>query len=197
METDALLRRGLLLEYLTLGWNVVAVGILALAAVSARSVALAGFGLDSLIEIGASMVVIWQLRNIHAGRERRALFCISVAFSMLAIYVSAQIAWSFLSPRAHPGTSLTGILWVGATVAVMAALAAGKRASGRALDNPVLLAEARVTLVDACLAASVLLGISLNALVGWWWADPAAGLFIVVYGAREGRHTWLEARHAR
>ena len=89
-DTNALLRRGILLEYITLGWNVVGAAIVIFAAIIARSVALAGFGLDSLVEICASTVVIWQLRGIHDKREQRALRLISIAFFALAAYILAQ-----------------------------------------------------------------------------------------------------------
>ena len=194
-DTTVLLRRGLLLEYLTLGWNVVGTFIVVLAAIATHSVALAGFGLDSLVEIGASTVVIWQLRGIHGQRERRALRLISVAFFALAIYVLAQSAHTLLL-QVHPGSAPWGIVWLALTLVAMLALAAGKHSTGIALDNPVLKTEARVTLVDAYLAASVLVGLGLNTLIGWWWADPLAGLVIVFYGFREGRHAWQESGHA-
>lgn len=124
---NPLIRRGLQLEYATLGWNVIGVPSLAIVALESGSAAAAGFGLDSAIEIGASLVVVWEL---------------------------------------------TG--------------ARGKAVTGRALGNPVLQAEGRVTLVDAALASAVLVGLSLNAALGWWWADPIAGLVIVVYALHEG-----------
>lgn len=174
MRNDArLLRRGLLLEYITLGWNAVGTVIVIAAAVSARSVALAGFGLDSLVEIGASTVVIWQLRVIGRNRERSALRLISIAFFALAVYILAQSTRTLLL-RAHPATSPVGILWLILTFVAMLALAAGKRRTGRELNNTVLKTEARVTLVDAYLAGSVLIGLVLNAAFGWWWADPLA-----------------------
>ncbi len=147
------------------------------------------------MEIGASIVVIWQLHGIHDQRERRALRLISVAFFALALYISGQSAHTFLL-RVHPGTSPWGILWLALTFVAMLALAAGKHATGTALDNPVLKTEARVTLVDAYLAGAVLLGLGLNSLFGWWWADPLAGLVIVFYGFREGIHAWKEAGSA-
>lgn len=194
-DTKVLFRRGLLLEYVTLGWNIVGTIIVVAAAMAAHSVALAGFGLDSLVEIAASTVVIWQLRGIYRQRERRALRLISIAFFALAIYVLGQSAHTLLL-RVHPGNSPWGILWLALTFAVMLALAAGKHATGTALDNPVLKTEARVTLVDAYLAGSVLLGLALNTLFGWWWADSVAGLVIVFYGFREGRHAWHESNNA-
>ena len=187
----ALLKRGFLLEYLTLGWNVVGVVIVLLAALAARSVALAGFGLDSLIEIFASVVVVWQLSGVSVKRERRALRLIGSAFIALALYILAQLLIVLLTGT-RPATSVGGILWLAATLVAMLALAWGKRVTGTRLKNATLLTEGKVTLVDAYLAGAVLLGLSLNALAGWWWADPLASLVIVYYGAREGLHAWRE-----
>jgi divalent metal cation (Fe/Co/Zn/Cd) transporter len=148
----ALLRRGFALEYTTLAWNVAGIAVLAVAAISARSVALAGFGLDSLVEIGASTVVIWELSGAGERRQRRGLRLIGYAFG---------------------------------------ALAAGKARTGQALDNPALKIEGRVTLIDGILASAVLLGLALNAALGWWWADPAAGYVLVCYAAREARQIFF------
>jgi divalent metal cation (Fe/Co/Zn/Cd) transporter len=189
---SSLLKRGLYLEYVTLAWNVLGAGIIIVAAVKARSVALAGFGLDSLIEIFASTIVVWQLKSIGQDRERTALRLIGAAFFALALYVLAQAAFTLLT-GAHPGQSPGGIAWLAATLVVMLLLAWGKLATGRQLANPVLLTEARVTLIDGILAAAVLVGLLLNVLFGWWWADPLAGLVIVYYGFKEGRHAWYEA----
>ncbi|MCK9897689.1 cation transporter [Frankia sp. AgB32] len=186
----ALLRRGFALEYATLGWNVVGIAVLAVAAIGARSVALAGFGLDSLIEIGASTVVIWELSGTGAERQRRALRLIGAGFALLALYLLAQSTW-VLAAGSHPRHSPLGIAWTAVTAAVMVALAAGKTRTGTALDNPVLRTEGRVTLVDGLLAAAVLLGLILNALAGWWWADPAAGYVLVYYAAREVKEIFL------
>jgi divalent metal cation (Fe/Co/Zn/Cd) transporter len=180
-----LLRRGLRLEYATLGWNVVGLAVLAVTAVAARSVALAGFGLDSLIEIGASVVVVWELSGADAARERRAMRLIGIAFLTLAAYLALQ-ASIVLAVHHHAARSPVGIAWTAASALVMFALAAGKARTGRALANPVLITEGRVTFVDGLLATAVLAGLVLNATVGWWWADPLAGLVIVAYGVREG-----------
>jgi divalent metal cation (Fe/Co/Zn/Cd) transporter len=181
-----LLRRGRILEGVTLGWNVVGIVVLAVAAVAARSVALAGFGLDSLIEIGASTVVLWELSGTGPDRQRRALRLIGGAFLALAAYLAAQSA-IVLAAGYRPGHSPLGIGWTAATAAAMFALAAGKARTGRALGNPVLITEGRVTLVDGILAAAVLAGLVLNAAAGWWWADPLAALVIVGYALREAR----------
>jgi divalent metal cation (Fe/Co/Zn/Cd) transporter len=181
-----LLRRGFFLEYVTLAWNVAGIVVLAVAAILARSVALAGFGLDSLIEIGASAVVIWELSGTGEDRQRRGLRLIGNAFAALAAYLVVQ-STVVLVTGYHPRHSVPGIAWTSVTAAVMFALASGKSRTGRALGNRVLQTEGRVTLIDGILAAAVLVGLSLNAVLGWWWADPAAGYVLVFYAAREVR----------
>ena len=188
----ALTRRGLWLEYTTLSWNVVGSVIVLAAAVVARSVALAGFGLDSLIEILASAVVIWQLRGADQNREQRTMQIIGWAFIALAVYITIQSLYVLVaSAKPHPST--VGIAWLAVTVVVMLALAAGKDRTGRDLANTVLATEARVTLIDAALAAAVLTGLVLNSAFGWWWADPLAGFVIVYYGISEGREALAHA----
>ncbi|MBY0443549.1 MAG: cation transporter [Mycobacteriaceae bacterium] len=179
-----LVRRGFALEYATLGWNLIGIVVLAVAAISAQSVALAGFGLDSLIEIGASTVVIWELSGSGQARQRRALRLIGVSFAALALYLLVQ-STIVLATGFHPHHSPLGIAWTAVTTAVMFTLAAGKARTGTALANPVLATEGRVTLIDGLLAAAVLLGLLLNSLAGWWWADPAAGYLLVYYALRE------------
>jgi divalent metal cation (Fe/Co/Zn/Cd) transporter len=181
-----LIRRGFALEWVTLGWNVTGIIVLSVAAITARSVALAGFGLDSLIEIGASTVVIWELSGTGAGRQRRGLRLIGGAFAALAVYLLVQ-STVVLAAGYHPRHSVLGIIWTAVTAAVMFTLAAGKARTGRELGNRVLQTEGRVTVIDGILAVAVLLGLILNALAGWWWADPAAGYVLVYYAAREVR----------
>lgn len=180
----ALRRRGFALEYVTLGWNVVGIVVLAISAVEARSVALAGFGVDSLIEIGASVVVIWELSGTRETGQRRALRLIGVAFALLAVYLLVQSTVVLVAGH-HARPSPAGIVWTAVTALVMFGLAAGKARTGAALGNPVLTAEGRVTLIDGLLAASVLAGLVLNAVFLWWWADPAAGYLLVSYAVRE------------
>jgi divalent metal cation (Fe/Co/Zn/Cd) transporter len=177
-------RRGVLLERITLGWNVVGVVVLAFAAIRARSVALAGFGLDSLVEIGASAVVLWELSGAGDDRQRKALRLIGFAFIALAIYIAVQ-STVILIAGSHPKHSPLGIAWTALTAATMFALAAGKTRTGAALDNPVLRTEGHVTFIDGLLAVSVLIGLTLNAAAGAWWADPLAGFVIVFYGLKE------------
>jgi divalent metal cation (Fe/Co/Zn/Cd) transporter len=181
-----LLKRGRKLEVATLGWNIVGVFVLAFAAVQARSVALAGFGLDSLIEIGASTVVLWELAEVGEERQQRAMRLIGFAFVGLAVYLAIQ-STVVLSLGFHPHHSPLGIAWTGVTAAVMFALAFGKARTGDAMDNPVLRAEGRITLIDGILATAVLVGLTLNAVAGWWWADPLAGYVLLYYAVREAR----------
>lgn len=179
-----LLARGFALEYITLGWNVVGIVVLGVTAFLARSVALAGFGLDSLIEIGASLVVVWELSGTDEARQRVALRLIAGAFVALAVYLFVQ-STVVLVVQFKPQPSLGGIVWTAATAVAMFTLAWGKARTGGALNNPVLQTEGRVTTVDGILASAVLVGLALNAAFGWWWADPLAGYVLVFYGARE------------
>lgn len=178
------LRFGFLLEWITLAWNVVGVVILAVLAISSASTALAGFGLDSLIEIGASTVVLWELSGTGEDRQRRALRLIGVAFVALAAYLLVQSAVALISVH-HPDGSVGGIVWTAITAVVMFTLAALKGRTGRALGNPVLQTEGHVTFIDGLLAVAVLVGVALDTVLGWWWADPLAGLVIVYYAIRE------------
>ena len=159
--------------------------MLAFAAIGARSVALAGFGLDSLIEVGASTVVLWELADVAQERRHRAMRLIGIAFMALSVYL-AVLSTVVIVVGLHPRHSVLGIFWTAATAGVMFALAAGKATTGAALDNPVLCAEGRMTTIDGILACVVLVGLVLNAVFGWWWADPAAGYVLLYYATREG-----------
>lgn len=127
---------------------------------------------------------MWQLTGVNLQRERLALRLIGIAFIALVIYLVAQLLYTVLTGT-RPTPSLGGIIWIAATFIAMLMLAFGKRVTGQQLKNEVLLTEGRVTLVDAYLAGAVLVGLLLNALFGWWWADPLASLVIVYYGVRE------------
>jgi len=194
MNSEQLLRRGVWLEVATLAWNVVGVPILAWTAVRADSVALAGFGFDSLLEIGASTLVLWQLRESVPGlaRQKTALRGLGMAFWALALYVLV-VSLRSLWLGVRPATSFGGLVWLALTFGVMWLLARGKARTGALLGNIVLQTEARVTLVDAMLALCLLVGLGLNALCGWWWADPVASLVLAFYALREGRHAFAES----
>jgi divalent metal cation (Fe/Co/Zn/Cd) transporter len=129
-------------------------------------------------------VVIWELSGTGEVRRRPALRLIGIAFALLAVYLLVQ-STVVLATGFRPGHSPTGIAWTALTAVAMFALAAGKAHTGIALDNPVLRTEGRVTLIDGLLASAVLLGLLLNAVADWWWADPLAGYVLVYYGGRE------------
>jgi divalent metal cation (Fe/Co/Zn/Cd) transporter len=196
LDRPLLLRRGLRLEYATLLWNVGEVSFVAYAAVMARSVALAGFSLDSCIEIFASLVVVSRLKGVaDPERERRAERLIGGAFFALAVYLAAQSLLT-VALDVRPDSSRLGIVLLSATVVAMFSLAYAKLQTGRALEHPVLCAEAKVTMVDGALAAAILVGLLLNALYGWWWADIAGGVVVIVYGLREGLEAIRSSRVA-
>jgi divalent metal cation (Fe/Co/Zn/Cd) transporter len=186
--TDSALGRGLRLEYATFGWNVGGIAVLVVAAVMARSVALAGFALDSGIEIFASVVVVWQLKGTATPqREHRAVRLIGISFFSLALYLVGQTA-ATLAADIRPDSSPLGIGVLAATTVVMFSLAAAKARTGRALGNRTLQTEAKVTMIDGALAAAILSGLVLNTAFGWWWADLVGGAVIIGYGLREGAH---------
>lgn len=183
-EAAALLRRGLLLEYLTIAWIVLSAFVATVAGIASNSVALIGFGLDSVIEVFAGAVVVWQLRGTTGGRERRALWLIGVAFLLLAGYVFAQAILALLT-QSRPHDSTVGIALTAGALIVMAVLGITKKHTGAKLGNPVLQTEAKVTLIDAVLAATLLVGLVLNAVLGWW-ADPFAALYLAALAVKEG-----------
>jgi divalent metal cation (Fe/Co/Zn/Cd) transporter len=183
-RTSTELTRGRRLEWATLVWNVVGVGVLVVLVLESQSVALLGFGLDSLIEIGASIVVIWELSGSGVQRQRRALILIGIAFAALALYLFSQSTITLVSH--HHATSLIGgVAWTAITAVVMFSLAAAKSRVGKRLGNPVLITEGRVTLIDGVLASAVLAGLLVNGWFGWWWADSVAAYVIVFYAIRE------------
>ena len=185
IEKVILRRKGFILEGITLGWNAIGVIVLLFAAISAHSVVLGGFGLDSLIEIGASIIVIWELSDTNEYKQKNAQKIIGITFLFLSVYLAIQSSL-VLFYRIHPKHSLIGIVWTGITALLMFYLAHGKSRTGHKLKNEVLITEGKVTLVDAILASAVLMGLLLNFLIGWWWADPLAGYVILIYGLKEG-----------
>jgi divalent metal cation (Fe/Co/Zn/Cd) transporter len=118
---------------------------------------------------------------------------IGAAFFAVAAYIVIQLTLT-LTSAVRPAPSPLGLMALAATMVVMLLLAWGKASVGRRLGNPVMIAESRVTLIDAALAGAVFLGVGLNTLFGWWWADPASGLIVVYYAFREGRSAWTHGR---
>jgi len=184
-----LLRQGKLLEYATLGWNIMGVVVLIFITPNAHSVALIAFGFDTLLEIGASTIVIWELNGTNGERQKRALRLLSIAFFLLGVYLLIQSTFNLIY-RIHSSESLPAIIWLLLTFVVMMLLASKKTKVGKLMNNQVLLTEGRVTLVDAALAAIVLISMLFTAWLGWWWADIAGGFILMGYCFWEAKHAW-------
>lgn len=180
-------RTGRRLEYFTLGWNLLEAAVAVGAGVAASSIALLGFGVDSLIECLSGSVLLWRLQSHEAdeSRERLALKLVGVSFLILAAYVAFEAAKA-LFLREPPETSIVGIALAALSLIVMPALARAKRLVAARLQSRALHADSRQTDICAYLSAILLGGLGLNALVGWWWADPVAALIMVPIIAREG-----------
>ena len=190
VSRPALVRRGLTLNYLTLGYNAVEAGVALAAGLVAGSVALVGFGVDSVIEVTAGGAAQWRLRADldHARRaraERLAQRIIGAAFLALAVYVGSDSV-AALRWREAPERSALGCVILALSVLVMPVLARAKRRVAHALDSDALRADATQTVLCACLSVIALAGVGLNALLGWWWADPMAALAMVPIIAKEG-----------
>lgn len=193
-DRASLLRRGLQLEYLTVGWNIVE-GLVAIGAgLAAGSIALIGFGIDSFVESASGSVLIWRLRAETTGGadeerleqvERRAERFVGVSFLVLGAYVAYE-AVQTLAARDHPAASPVGIALTLLSLAVMLWLARAKRRTGEALGSRALIADSQQTFACWYLSATTLAGLALNAFFGLWWADPVAALVIVVFLGREG-----------
>ena len=188
-RTARLRRRGFWLEYASMAWMTAEAAVAITAGVIASSIALVGFGLDSVIEFFAAAVVVWQLRGVGEDRETRAVRLIGVTFFALAAYLTVQSIRD-LAGHARPEQSVPGLAVTAAALIVMPLLAVAKRRTGRALGNRTLIADSAETAFCALTSAATLLGIGLNAWLGWWWADPAAGLIIAALAVKEGLEAW-------
>jgi cation diffusion facilitator family transporter len=188
------LRAGRRLEYFTLGWNLTEAAVAVGAGVFAGSIALIGFGIDSLIESLSGGILLWRLRQAKAEtdqrRERLALRLVGISFFVLALYVAIEAAKSLLR-REQPETSIVGIVLAVVSLIVMPLLARAKRRVAARLDSRALHADSRQTDICAYLSVILLGGLLLNVLFGWWWADPTAALCMLPLIVREG----MEAVH--
>lgn len=190
----AALARARLLNRLTISWNVVEGMVAITAGVVAGSVSLIGFGIDSGIEVSASIVLFWRLHQERRGGcmaeyDRRAVRLIAVAFAALALYVWVQ-GVADLATGSRPEASIPGVVMAALSVAVMPFLARAKRALAPALGSQAVNADADQTNLCALLSGVVLAGVGLNALLGWWWADPLAALAIGGLAAGAARRAW-------
>ena len=193
-STDAQLeRRGRRLEYATTAWNVLEAVVAIASGLAVHSLALVAFGLDSCVEVFASIVVLWHLggatEEADPARARRAMRLIAGAFAALGVYLLVQAVRGFVT-RITPASSLVGTVFIAATVVVMFVLAWGKRRTGQALDNRPLVANASMTFIDGCLAAGILVALLADRLFGWWWADPLAAAIVGLVALSEARENW-------
>lgn len=179
--------QGRRLEFFTLGWNVTEAGVAIVAGLLAGSVALVGFGADSVVESLSSLVLLWRLGSseVDEHRERLALRLVGGCFLILAVYVAVDAAHA-LFRREPPDASFVGITLAVASLIVMPLLARAKRRVAARLDSVALAADSRQTDLCAYLSAILLGGLALNAAFGWWWADPVAALVMVPIILREG-----------
>jgi divalent metal cation (Fe/Co/Zn/Cd) transporter len=185
----SLLRHARLLAWIGLGWHGVEAGVAIGAGVIAGSVALVGFGADSLIELAAGLVVLWRLAGARAITERRAQQLIAVSFYLLSLYIAVEATRS-LASGSHPGVSWVGIGLSFLTLATMPPLANAKAGVAEELGSSATKSESRQTMLCAYLSAGLLLGLGLNALLGCWWADPMTALGIAAVALEEGRDAW-------
>lgn len=179
-------RRARRLEIVTTAWNVGEVVVTVSLGLLAHSLALIAFGLDSLVEVFASLVVLWHLGQLEAaGRARRAGQLVSASFIVLALYLTAA-GINGLVAGATPARSLAGIGFLGATVVVMVLLSRARRTMGSALSSAPMVANANMGLLDAGLAAGVLVALIGDLVAGWWWADALAALIVAAVAFKEG-----------
>src|SRR5438094_6959707 len=191
-ERASLERRARLLAWGGISWHLVEFAIAAAAGIAANSIALIGFGADSLIEAVAGGVVLWLFTGNRRGSsraERRAQQLIAASFFVLAAYVSVE-ALRTLVNAGHPDPSWVGIGLAAFTAPTMPLLAYAKRRLGARLHSAATIKEAAQTQLCAYLSIALLLGLGANALAGWWWADPIAALVIAAVAVREGRESW-------
>ena len=193
-ERDAAVARARRLNQVSLAWNVAEGVVAVIAGVAAGSVSLVGFGIDSGIEVSAALILAWRLhqerrRGCMVGYDRTATRLIAVAFVALAAYVWIE-AVGDLAGRARPEASLPGLLLAVASVILMPKLARAKRALAPALGSQAVSADAQQTSLCALLSGVLIVGVGLNILFGWWWADPVAALVIGALALEAGRRVW-------
>jgi divalent metal cation (Fe/Co/Zn/Cd) transporter len=191
-ERSRLEQQARLLAWGGIGWHVIEFGIALAAGIAAGSIALIGFGADSLIEALAGFVVLWLFTGSRRGSrsaERRAQQLIAATFFVLATYVSIEATRTLIGGD-HPQASWVGIGLAAFTAATMPLLARAKRRVAGKLNSSAAVKEASQTQLCAYLSIALLVGLSVNAVFGWWWADPLAALIIAAVAVKEGRESW-------
>lgn len=195
---EDLLARGLRLEYLTVGWNLLE-GLVSIgAALASGSVALLGFGVDSFVESVSGLVLIWRLRAEQRGEldeaavervEHRAERLVAISLLLLGAYILVDAAWSLVNAD-RPSASPVGIVVTALSLGVMGFLARAKRTTGEALGSRALIIDAFQTTTCLRLSVTTLIGLAANALLGWWWADPVAAIVIALLVLLEAIEAW-------
>ena len=189
-DRDRLGRRAQLLAAASVTYNVVEAVIAITAGVIAGSVALVGFGLDSVVEVSSGLIILWQFRHrLPESRERQALRLMAFSFFALAAYVTLESARALLGEH-DPDHSPLGIALAVASLAVMPFLSWAQRRTGKALGSNAVVADSTQTLLCTYLSAVLLVGLLLNSTLGWGWADPIAGLVTAAVAIKEGRQAW-------
>ena len=189
-ESSRLGRRAQLLAGASVAYNVVEAGVAITAGMAAGSVALIGFGLDSTIEVSSALIILWQFRHrVPQSRERAALRALAVSFFALAAYVSFEAVSALLGGE-EPDVSPVGIGLAVASILIMPWLSRAQRRTGRALGSKAVEADGKQTRLCAYLSGVLLVGLLLNATLGWGWADPVAALVIAAVAVREGVEAW-------
>lgn len=189
-ERTRLGRRAQLLAGASVAYNLVEAVVAIAAGIAAGSVALVGFGLDSVVEVSSGLIILWQFRHrLPESRERQALRLMALSFFALAAYVGFESARALLVGH-DPETSRVGIGLAVASLCVMPFLSWAQRRTGRALGSQAVVADSTQTLLCTYLSAVLLVGLVLNATLGWSWADPVAGLVIAAVAVKEGREAW-------
>jgi divalent metal cation (Fe/Co/Zn/Cd) transporter len=192
LDRRALVRRAKLLAWGGIGWHFIEFAIALAAGIAASSIALIGFGVDSLVESVAGFIVLWRFadrRTYSESAERRAQQLIAISFFVLAAYVGVEAIRTLIAGD-HPEASWVGIGLAAFTAPTMPLLALAKRRVGSRLGSAATVQEGVQNMVCAYLSLALLVGLLANALFDWWWADPAAALFIAAVAVREGRESW-------
>jgi divalent metal cation (Fe/Co/Zn/Cd) transporter len=189
---DSLVRRARFLARLGLAWHIVEAAVAIAAGIAASSIALIGFGADSLVESTAGIVLLWRLGERRADSddaERRAQRLIGLSFWLIAAYVGVEAVRSLVGGD-EPAVSYVGIGLAAVTLATMPPLAAAKTRVAHELGSAATRSEGRQNLLCAYLSAALLVGLGANAAFGWWWADPVTALLIAGVAVNEGRDAW-------
>ncbi len=183
-------RRAQLLAGASVTYNVVEAVVAITAGLVAGSIALVGFGLDSVVEVSSGLIILWQFRHrLPESREQTALRLMAFSFFGLAAYVTFESVRS-LTTGHEAESSAVGIVLAAASLAIMPFLSWAQRRTGRALGSNAVVADSTQTLLCTYMSGVLLVGLVLNATLGWWWADPVAGLVIAVVAVKEGREAW-------